>query len=178
MPIGVLSAVAGIVGSTDLHGRAGCLRSFLHHRSTCKFMLPLISWTCRMGKPQDALLPSFTFGLAAYLARLPAAYSKAVTRLRSYGSCQRRVTDWLFSSIRKGRPPSGSCLLGPGCSLISGSFIVETISVFRYGTTFRQCSHHWTNFSWVYPLFGFLIVVMNLLADLLTFDARLTGDNE
>ena len=129
------------------------------------------------GNLEDILLPSFTLGLvsAAYLARLTRG-----------GILEVLSQDFVRTAHAKGVSPSkviikhtlrGGLLpavayLGPAfAALISGSFIVETIfQVPGMGQHFVNAATTRDEFLLLglSLFFGFLIVVMNLLADLLT----------
>jgi oligopeptide transport system permease protein len=129
------------------------------------------------GSPQDVLLPAFTLGLvsAAYLARLTRGgilevlSQDFVRTARAKGLSPARVI--IKHSLRGGLIPAVA-YLGPAfAALISGSFIVETIfQVPGMGQHFVNAATTRDEFLLlgVSLFFGFLIVVMNLLADILT----------
>ena len=197
VPIGVLSAVREEqLGRLDLHGRGHDrnLRSFLHHRSSFANLvaahlpgLKVAGW----GNLQGVLLPAFTLGLvsAAYLARLSRGgilevlSQDFVRTAHAKGVSPTKVI--LKHTLRGGLLPAVA-YLGPAfAALISGSFIVETIfQVPGMGQHFVNAATTRDEFLLLglSLFFGFLIVVMNLLADLLTgfLDprVRLAGDTE
>ena len=129
------------------------------------------------GTPQDVILPALTLALgpAAYLARLTrvglleilsqdyirTAYAKGLSVSRII----------IKHALRGGLIPAVS-YLGPAfASLISGSFIVETIfSVPGMGQHFVNAVIDRDEFLLLglVVLYGFLIVVVNLLADIAT----------
>ena len=122
------------------------------------------------GNPQDVLLPAFTLGLvsAAYLARLTRGgilevlSQDFVRTARAKGLSPAKVI--IKHSLRGGLIPAVA-------SLISGSFIVETIfQVPGMGQHFVNAATTRDEFLLlgVSLFFGFLIVIMNLLADVLT----------
>lgn len=129
------------------------------------------------GSPQDVLLPAFTLGLvsAAYLARLTRGgilevlSQDFVRTARAKGLSPSKVI--IKHSLRGGLIPAVA-YLGPAfAALISGSFIVETIfQVPGMGQHFVNAATTRDEFLLlgVSLFFGFLIVVMNLLADVLT----------
>ncbi|MFP6894613.1 MAG: ABC transporter permease [Opitutales bacterium] len=129
------------------------------------------------GSPQDVLLPAFTLGLvsAAYLARLTRGgilevlSQDFVRTARAKGLSPAKVI--IKHSLRGGLIPAVA-YLGPAfAALISGSFIVETIfQVPGMGQHFVNAATTRDEFLLlgVSLFFGFLIVVMNLLADILT----------
>jgi oligopeptide transport system permease protein len=129
------------------------------------------------GSPQDILLPAFTLGLvsAAYLARLTRGgilevlSQDFVRTARAKGLSPSKVI--IKHSLRGGLIPAVA-YLGPAfAALISGSFIVETIfQVPGMGQHFVNAATTRDEFLLlgVSLFFGFLIVVMNLLADVLT----------
>ncbi len=129
------------------------------------------------GSPQDVLLPAFTLGLvsAAYLARLTRGgilevlSQDFVRTARAKGLSPAKVI--IKHSLRGGLIPAVA-YLGPAfAALISGSFIVETIfQVPGMGQHFVNAATDRDEFLLlgVSLFFGFLIVVMNLLADILT----------
>ena len=143
------------------------------------------------GNLQDVLLPAFTLGLvsAAYLARLSRGgilevlSQDFVRTAHAKGVSPTKVI--LKHTLRGGLLPAVA-YLGPAfAALISGSFIVETIfQVPGMGQHFVNAATTRDEFLLLglSLFFGFLIVVMNLLADLLTgfLDprVRLTGDTE
>ena len=129
------------------------------------------------GSLQDVLLPAFTLGLvaAAYLARLTRGgilevlSQDFVRTARAKGLSPSKVI--IKHSLRGGLIPAVA-YLGPAfAALISGSFIVETIfQVPGMGQHFVNAATTRDEFLLlgVSLFFGFLIVVMNLLADVLT----------
>jgi oligopeptide transport system permease protein len=129
------------------------------------------------GNPQDVLLPAFTLGLvsAAYLARLTRGgilevlSQDFVRTAHAKGVSPTKVI--LKHTLRGGLLPAVA-YLGPAfAALISGSFIVETIfQVPGMGQHFVNAATSRDEFLLLglSLFFGFLIVVMNLLADLLT----------
>ena len=129
------------------------------------------------GNPQDVLLPAFTLGLvsAAYLARLTRGgilevlSQDFVRTARAKGIAP--ITVILKHTLRGGLLPAVA-YLGPAfAALISGSFIVETIfQVPGMGQHFVNAATTRDEFLLLglSLFFGFLIVIMNLLADLLT----------
>jgi len=129
------------------------------------------------GSPQDVLLPAFTLGLvsAAYLARLTRGgilevlSQDFVRTAQAKGLSPSKVI--IKHSLRGGLIPAVA-YLGPAfAALISGSFIVETIfQVPGMGQHFVNAATTRDEFLLlgVSLFFGFLIVVMNLLADVLT----------
>ena len=129
------------------------------------------------GSPQDILLPAFTLGLvsAAYLARLTRGgilevlSQDFVRTAQAKGLSPSKVI--IKHSLRGGLIPAVA-YLGPAfAALISGSFIVETIfQVPGMGQHFVNAATTRDEFLLlgVSLFFGFLIVVMNLLADILT----------
>ena len=129
------------------------------------------------GNLEDILLPSFTLGLvsAAYLARLTRGgilevlSQDFVRTARAKGVSPVQVI--LKHTLRGGLLPAVA-YLGPAfAALISGSFIVETIfQVPGMGQHFVNAATTRDEFLLLglSLFFGFLIVVMNLLADLLT----------
>ena len=129
------------------------------------------------GNLQDVLLPAFTLGLvsAAYLARLTRGgilevlSQDFVRTARAKGVSPTKVI--LKHTLRGGLLPAVA-YLGPSfAALISGSFIVETIfQVPGMGQHFVNAATTRDEFLLLglSLFFGFLIVVMNLLADLLT----------
>jgi len=143
------------------------------------------------GNLQDVLLPAFTLGLvsAAYLARLSRGgilevlSQDFVRTAHAKGVSPTKVI--LKHTLRGGLLPAVA-YLGPAfAALISGSFIVETIfQVPGMGQHFVNAATTRDEFLLLglSLFFGFLIVVMNLLADLLTgfLDprVRLAGDTE
>ncbi len=143
------------------------------------------------GNLQDVLLPAFTLGLvsAAYLARLTRGgilevlSQDFVRTARAKGVSPTKVI--LKHTLRGGLLPAVA-YLGPSfAALISGSFIVETIfQVPGMGQHFVNAATTRDEFLLLglSLFFGFLIVIMNLLADLLTgfLDprVRLKGNSE
>ena len=129
------------------------------------------------GNPQDVLLPAFTLGLvsAAYLARLTRGgilevlSQDFVRTAHAKGVSPTKVI--LKHTLRGGLLPAVA-YLGPAfAALISGSFIVETIfQVPGMGQHFVNAATSRDEFLLLglSLFFGFLIVVMNLLADLPT----------
>jgi len=129
------------------------------------------------GSPQDVLLPAFTLGLvsAAYLARLTRGgilevlSQDFVRTAQAKGLSPAKVI--IKHSLRGGLIPAVA-YLGPAfAALISGSFIVETIfQVPGMGQHFVNAATTRDEFLLlgVSLFFGFLIVIMNLLADVLT----------
>ena len=140
------------------------------------------------GSPQDIILPMITLGLvtAAYLARLTRG-----------GMLEVLSQDYIRTAKAKGIPASkivtrhalrGGLLpavayIGPAfAALISGSFIVETIfQVPGMGQHFVNAVIARDEFLLlgVALFFGFLIVIMNLAADILTgfLDPRVRLDS-
>ena len=129
------------------------------------------------GSPQDVILPAFTLGLvsAAYLARLTRGgilevlSQDFVRTAQAKGLSPSKVI--IKHSLRGGLIPAVA-YLGPAfAALISGSFIVETIfQVPGMGQHFVNAATTRDEFLLlgISLFFGFLIVVMNLIADLLT----------
>lgn len=129
------------------------------------------------GSPQDVLLPAFTLGLvsAAYLARLTRGgilevlSQDFVRTAQAKGLSPSKVI--IKHSLRGGLIPAVA-YLGPAfAALISGSFIVETIfQVPGMGQHFVNAATTRDEFLLlgVSLFFGFLIVIMNLIADVLT----------
>ena len=129
------------------------------------------------GNLQDVLLPAFTLGLvsAAYLARLSRGgvlevlSQDFVRTAQAKGVSPTKII--LKHTLRGGLLPAVA-YLGPAfAALISGSFIVETIfQVPGMGQHFVNAATTRDEFLLLglSLFFGFLIVVMNLLADLLT----------
>lgn len=129
------------------------------------------------GSPQDVILPAFTLGLvsAAYLARLTRGgileilSQDFVRTAQAKGLSPSKVI--IKHSLRGGLIPAVA-YLGPAfAALISGSFIVETIfQVPGMGQHFVNAATTRDEFLLlgVSLFFGFLIVIMNLIADLLT----------
>ena len=129
------------------------------------------------GSPQDVLLPAFTLGLvsAAYLARLTRGgilevlSQDFVRTAQAKGLSPSKVI--IKHSLRGGLIPA-IAYLGPAfAALISGSFIVETIfQVPGMGQHFVNAATTRDEFLLlgVSLFFGFLIVIMNLIADVLT----------
>ena len=142
------------------------------------------------GNPQDILLPAITLGLstAAYLARLTRGgmleilSEDYIRTARAKGLPASKVI--MRHALRGGILPSVA-FIGPAfAALISGSFIVETIfQVPGMGQHFVNAVISRDEFLLlgVALFFGFLIVIMNLAADLLTgiLDprVRITGDS-
>ena len=129
------------------------------------------------GSPLDVILPAFTLGLvsAAYLARLTRGgileilSQDFVRTAQAKGLSPSKVI--IKHSLRGGLIPAVA-YLGPAfAALISGSFIVETIfQVPGMGQHFVNAATTRDEFLLlgVSLFFGFLIVIMNLIADLLT----------
>ncbi len=129
------------------------------------------------GDPQDILLPAFTLGLvsAAYLARLTRG---GILEILSQDFIKTATAKGLSPtvvilkhSLRGGLLPSVA-YLGPAfAALISGSFIVESIFLVPgMGQHFVNAAITRDEFLLlgVSMFFGFLIIVMNLVSDILT----------
>ena len=129
------------------------------------------------GNPLDFLLPAFTLGLvsAAYLARLTRGgvleilSQDFIRTAHAKGLSPTRVI--LKHGLRGGLLPSVA-YLGPAfAAMISGSFIVETIfQVPGMGQHFVNAAISRDEFllMGVALFFGFLIIMMNLISDILT----------
>lgn len=129
------------------------------------------------GAPQDFLLPSFTLGLvsAAYIARLTRSgileilSQDFIRTAQAKGLSPTKVI--LKHSLRGGLLPSVA-YLGPAfAAMISGSFIVESIFLVPgMGQHFVNAAISRDEFLLlgVSMFFGFLIIVMNLVSDILT----------
>ena len=183
VPIGILAAVRKNTmvdwGLMSLAMLGTCIPSFTIGPLLQILVAANVPWlnVAGWGNPQDIFLPAITLGLvsAAYLARLTRGGILEILSQDFVRTAQAKglspTVVILKHTLRGGLLPSVA-YLGPAfAALISGSFIVESIFLVPgMGQHFVNAAIARDEFLLlgVSLFFGFLIIIMNLMSDILT----------